>query len=288
MPVISVGNLEVGGAGKSPMTEYLVRLFKDHYKLATLSRGYGRKTKGFLTVATDSTAEQVGDEPLQFKHKFPDITVVVCEKRVDGLKELTHTHNLVLMDDAYQHRAVKPALSILLFDYNRINEPHLLLPAGNLREPFSGRWRADIIVISKCPGQLSVEEQKAIINSIEPLPLQDLSGRKSDLVLDNDTTVVLLTGIANPKPLLQHIKKHTSKLVHHNYPDHHRFSLKNISKLAHEFAACTTQKKVIITTEKDAQRLLEHELLPLVQSLPVLVIPIGGQFLNNEAQQFDQ
>lgn len=301
MPVISVGNLEVGGAGKSPMTEYLVRLFKNHYKLATLSRGYGRKTKGFLTVATDSTAERVGDEPLQFKHKFPDITVVVCEKRVDGLKELTHNHNLVLMDDAYQHRAVKPGLSILLFDYNRINEPHLLLPAGNLREPFSGRWRADIIVVSKCPEQLSQKEQQIIINNLEPLPyqsvfftsivylpLEDLIGRKSDLVLDNDTTVFLLTGIANAKPLLQHIKKHTSKLVHHNYPDHHRFSLKNISKLADEFAACTAQKKVIVTTEKDAQRLLEHELLPIVQSLPVLVIPIGVQFLNNEAPQFDQ
>ncbi|HEY9004304.1 MAG TPA: tetraacyldisaccharide 4'-kinase [Mucilaginibacter sp.] len=301
MPVISVGNLDVGGAGKSPMTEYLVRLLKDHYKLATLSRGYGRKTKGFLTVTTDSTAEQVGDEPLQFKHKFPDITVVVCEKRVDGIKELTNTHNLVLMDDAYQHRAVKPGLSILLFDYNRINEPHLLLPAGNLRESFSGRWRADIIVISKCPEQLSNEQQQAIIYNMEPLPyqsvfftsidylpLQDLNGKKSEVILDSDTTVFLLTGIANPRPLVQHIKKYTSKLVHHNYPDHHRFSLKNISKLADEFAACTAQKKVIITTEKDAKRLVEHELLPLVQSLPVLVIPIGVQFLNNEAQQFDQ
>jgi len=301
MPVISVGNLDVGGAGKSPMTEYLVRLLKDHYKLATLSRGYGRKTKGFLTVTTTSTAAQVGDEPLQFKHKFPDITVVVCEKRANAIKELTNRFNLVLMDDAYQHRAVKPGLSILLFDYNRINEPHLLLPAGNLREPFSGRWRADIIVISKCPEQLSIEGQQAIIYKMEPLPyqsvffssivylpLQDLSGKKAKTVLDSDTTVFLLTGIANPKPLVQHIKKYTSTLVHHNYPDHHRFSLKNMSKLANEFAACTAQKKVIITTEKDAKRLVEHELLPLVQSLPVLVMPIGVQFLNNEAQQFDQ
>jgi len=301
IPVISVGNLEVGGAGKSPMTEYLVRLLKDHYKLATLSRGYGRKTKGFLTVTTDSTAAQVGDEPLQFKHKFPDITVVVCEKRTDGIKELVHTHNLVLMDDAYQHRAVKPGLSILLFDYNRINGPHLLLPAGYMREPFSGRWRADIIVVTKCPEQLSTDEQEKITGKIDPLPYQslfftsivylpsqDLNGNKSDVILDSDTTVFLLTGIANPKPLVHHIKKYTSKLVHHNYPDHHRFSLKNISKLADEFAACTAQKKVIITTEKDAKRLVEHELLPLVQSLPVLVIPIGIQFLNNEAQQFDQ
>src|SRR5207253_8596637 len=118
--------------------------------------------------------EQVGDEPLQFKHKFPDITVVACEKRVNGIKELIHTHNLVLMDDAYQHRAVKPGLSILLFDYNRINEPRLLLPAGNLREPFSGRWRADIIVTSKCPEQLSVDAQNQIIQRIDPLPYQSV------------------------------------------------------------------------------------------------------------------
>ena len=301
MPVISIGNLDVGGAGKSPMTEYLVRLLKDHYKLATLSRGYGRKTKGFLTVTTTSNATQVGDEPLQFKHKFPEVTVVVCEKRVAAIKELTNRFNLVLMDDAYQHRAVKPGLSILLFDYNRIDEPRLLLPAGNLREPFSARWRADIIVVSKCPEQLSAIEQQAVIDKIDPLPyqsafftsivylpLEDLSGNKSNVILDPDATVFLLTGIANSRPLVQHIKKHSIKVVHHNYPDHHRFSLKNISKLAGEFAACSSQKKVIITTEKDAQRLVGHELLPLVQSLPVLVIPMGLQFLNNEAQQFDQ
>ncbi|HTD40324.1 MAG TPA: tetraacyldisaccharide 4'-kinase [Mucilaginibacter sp.] len=301
LPVISVGNLDVGGAGKSPMTEYLIRLLKDNYKLAALSRGYGRKTRGFLTVTPNSTAAQVGDEPLQFKHKFPDITVVVCEKRAVGIKELTNTHNLVLMDDAYQHRAVKPGLSILLFDYNRINEPHLLLPAGNLREPFSGRWRADIIIVSKCPEQLSIEEQERITEKISALPyqslfftsivyqpFQDLSGKNSDMILDDNTTVFLLSGIANSKPLVQHIKKYTSKLVHHNYPDHHRFSLKNISKLADEFSACTTQKKVIITTEKDAQRLVEHELLSFVKTLPILVIPIGIEFLNNEGQQFDQ
>jgi tetraacyldisaccharide 4'-kinase len=205
------------------------------------------------------------------------------------------------LDDAYQHRAVKPGLSILLFDYNRIDEPHLLLPAGNLREPFSGRWRADIVIVSKCPDQLDADEREKIEEKISPLPyqslfftsidylpLQDIEGGKSTVILDADTTVFLLTGIANPKPLVQHIKKYTSKLTHHNYPDHHRFSLKNISKLADEFSACTAQKKVIITTEKDAQRLVEHELLPLVKTLPVLVIPIGVKFLDDSGQQFDQ
>jgi tetraacyldisaccharide 4'-kinase len=301
VPVISVGNLDVGGAGKSPMTEYLVRLFKDDHKLATLSRGYGRETQGYLIAPATASATQIGDEPAQFKHKFPDITVAVCEKRVEGIRHLIKDHNLILLDDAYQHRAVKPGLSILLFDYNRINEPHLLLPAGNLREPFSGRWRADIIVISKCPEHLTTQEKVAIEEKVSPLPyqslfftsvtyypLEDREGKRTDTILDADTTVFLLTGIANPKPLVQHIKKYTSMVVHHNYPDHHRFTLKNITKLAEEFSACITQKKVIITTEKDAQRLVEHELLPIVKNLPVLVIPIGIKFLDNGRQQFDQ
>jgi tetraacyldisaccharide 4'-kinase len=301
LPVISVGNLEVGGAGKSPMTEYLVRLFKDNYKLATLSRGYGRETKGYLVANTTSTAAEIGDEPSQFKHKFPGITVAVCEKRVDGIMNLQKEHSLILLDDAFQHRAVKPGLSILLFDHSKINEPHLLLPAGELREPFSGRWRADILVISKCPDQLTVTEQAQIAEKVDMLPyqslfftsiayqpLQDLRGNKSGVGLDADTTVFLLTGIANPKPLVQYIKSYTQELNHHNYPDHHRFSLKNISKLAEEFSACTAQKKVIITTEKDAQRLVEHELLPLVNTMPFSVIPIGVQFLNDDQAQFDQ
>lgn len=301
VPVISVGNLDVGGAGKSPMTEYLILLFKDNYKLATLSRGYGRETKGYLTANTAATATQIGDEPAQFKHKFPDITVAVCEKRVEGIKHLLNNHSLILLDDAYQHRAVKPGLSILLFDYNRINEPHLLLPAGNMREPFSGRWRADIIIISKCPGHLSLEEKTTIAERVGPMPyqslfftsvsycpLQDRQGKRTGTTIDADTTVFLLTGIANSKPLVEYIEKFTTELIHHNYPDHHRFSLKNISKLADEFAACNTQKKVIITTEKDAQRLVEHELLPVVKTLPVLVLPIGIQFLDNSSQQFDQ
>jgi len=299
IPVISVGNLDVGGAGKTPMTEYLVRLFKDHYKLATLSRGYGRKTKGFITATATTTATRVGDEPAQFKHKFPEITVAVCEKRVEGIRHLQAGHNLIILDDAFQHRAVKPGFSILLFDYNRINEPHLLLPAGNLREPFSGRWRADILVVTKCPAVLSDKEQARVAERIGPLPfqslffttiayqpMQDMESNNANTALDADTTVFLLTGIANPQPLLQHIKSYTQRVVHHNYPDHHQFSLKNITKLAGEFSGCTATKKLIITTEKDAQRLVEHELLPLVKTLPILVIPIGVQFLNNGEQQF--
>jgi tetraacyldisaccharide 4'-kinase len=301
LPVIAVGNLEVGGAGKSPMTEYLIRLLKKDNQLATLSRGYGRETKGYQLASENAAATDVGDEPAQFKHKFPDITVAVCEKRVDGIEQLKTGHDLIILDDAYQHRAVKPGLSILLFDYNKLNDPHLVLPAGNYREPFSGRWRADIIIISKCPPELSAAIQDKIAESIAPLPyqqlfftsitymdLQDMTHKNVDRVIDQDTTVFLLTGIANANPLVNHIKKQTLHVIHHNYPDHHRFSLKNITKLADEFVASASQKKVIITTEKDAQRLGEQELLPLVKKLPILVLPIGISFLNNGQEQFDQ
>jgi tetraacyldisaccharide 4'-kinase len=316
VPIISVGNLEVGGAGKSPMTEYLIRLFKADYKLATLSRGYGRKTKGYLVAGETTTTEkpvafvanatnpslaaQIGDEPAQFKHKFPDITVAVCENRVAGINHLLPVHNLILMDDAYQHRAVEPGLSILLFDYNRVYQPHLLLPAGNMREPFSGRWRAQLIIISKCPATLTSDEQNRLAQKIEPLPyqqlffttiayqpLQHLNGQPTAILIDNDTAVFLLTGIASASPLVHHLGGFTPHIIHHNYPDHHPFTLKNITKLAAEFTACVTEKKIIVTTEKDAQR-LEESLLQALNQFPVFVLPIQVEFLNNSGQQFNK
>lgn len=301
LPVICVGNLEIGGAGKSPMTEYLIRLLKNDNKLATLSRGYGRETKGFITATTISTATQIGDEPSQFKQKFPNITVAVCEDRAAGIDQLKTNHGLVLLDDAFQHRAVKPGLSVLLFDYTHLQQPKFVLPAGNLREPFSGRWRADIMVVTKCPDDLTEQQMNDSYEQIAPLnwqplffsaityqPLQDLQGQPVNFTIDADTTVFLLTGIANPKPLVQHIGQSTANIIHHNYPDHHPFSLKNIVKLAGEFSACKSQKKVIITTEKDAQRLGVHELLPAGAQLPVWVLPIGVKFLNNGQLGFDQ
>jgi tetraacyldisaccharide 4'-kinase len=301
LPLICVGNLEVGGAGKSPMTEYLIRLLKNDNQLATLSRGYGRETKGFLTATASTTATQIGDEPSQFKQKFPDITVAVCEDRAAGIDQLKTAHDLILLDDAFQHRAVKPGLSVLLFDYTHLQQPKFVLPAGNLREPFSGRWRADMMVVTKCPDGLTEQQMTKSYEQISPLnwqplffsaityqPLQDLQRQPVNATIEADTTVFLLTGIANPKPLVQYISQSTTNIIHHNYPDHHPFSLKNIVKLADEFSACKSQKKVIITTEKDAQRLGVHELLPAVAQLPVWVLPIGIKFLNNGQQQFDQ
>lgn len=296
-PVICVGNLDVGGAGKSPMTEYLIRLLKNEYKTATLSRGYGRSTTGYLEAGENATATQVGDEPAQFKNKFADVTVAVCADRVAGIKKLIPAHEVIILDDAYQHRAVKPGFSVLLFDYNRINEPRLMLPAGNLREPFLGRWRADMLIVSKCPPTLNQQNKNLLIERLKPFPfqkvyftsiayqpLQWLDGGFYDTVIDAGTTVFLLSGIANTAPLEQYLKEFTSKIIHHKYPDHHQFSLKNISKLADEFWACSAEKKLLITTEKDAQRLGEQQLLPLVNKLPFLVLPIGVKFIDGEQE----
>ncbi|MBK0380535.1 tetraacyldisaccharide 4'-kinase [Mucilaginibacter segetis] len=299
LPVISVGNLDVGGAGKSPMTEYLIRILKADNAIAILSRGYGRDTRGFILADTSATAKQIGDEPAQFKHKFPELTVAVCEDRVRGIELLEEDHEVILLDDAFQHRAVKPGLSILLFDYSRIDHIHVLLPAGNLREPFSGRWRADIMVVTKCPPTITDEEKTRAYYRIDPLnwqpvfftaikymPLQDLHGNMVNKVINNEDTVFLLTGIANSNPLVQHIKEHTPAVIHHKYPDHHQFSLKNITKLAREFNACKAQNKFIVTTEKDAQRLLIHR--KALKGLPVFVLPIGVEVLGGAQPEFDQ
>jgi tetraacyldisaccharide 4'-kinase len=302
-PVISVGNLDVGGAGKSPMTEYLISLLKNDHRLATLSRGYGRNTKGYILADTDATATTLGDEPAQFKHKFPNVTVAVCEDRVQGLINLMPDHDLVLLDDAYQHRAVTPGLSILLFDYSRLDQPHLLLPAGNLREPFSGRWRAQVLVVTKCPRTLTIDAKEAAADRLAPLPYQSLFfasiayqpllslAGSDNKVIDAETTVFLLTGIANSAPLLQYLSGLTTQVIHHKYPDHHQFTPKNIAKLAAEFSACSAQKKLIVTTEKDAQRLdisWFKRLTPEGFDLPVFVLPIKVEFLDDSGGQFDQ
>jgi tetraacyldisaccharide 4'-kinase len=301
IPVISVGNLEAGGAGKSPMTEYLVRLLKGDSRLATLSRGYGRKTSGFFIADATSTATQIGDEPAQFKQKFTDVTIAVCEKRVYGIQQLKINHNLIILDDAYQHRAVKPGFSILLFDFNQLTQPRFLLPAGNMREPFTGRKRANIIVVTKCPANLESNKQRVMEARIKPYShqqvffssivysgLTDLSGQQADELIDSNTIVFLLTGIANPAPLITYIEGQAQLVVLHKYPDHHQFSLKNIIKLADEYKACKAQRKLIVTTEKDAQRLRDPDLQELVKQLNIFTIPIKTQFLNNGQQNFDQ
>lgn len=303
IPIISVGNLTAGGAGKSPMTEYLISMFKDEYKLATLSRGYGRRTKGFLNVKSSSQAEDVGDEPLQFKQKFPEITVAVCEDRVEGVKELNQHHELIILDDAYQHRALRPGFSILLFDYNSLLKFQWFLPSGDLREPLSGRKRADVIVITKAPEDLPAEKRQKLISIVKPFPHQQVffSSLEYDdlkmvlhperkLALQNikpETHILLLTGIANADPLIDHLKLFTKHLTHHLYPDHHQFSKKNISKLVSEFKGLHSGEKLIITTEKDAQRLNSHQFKELLKDLPVYYLPVKSRIQPPDEERFN-
>ncbi|WP_026063363.1 tetraacyldisaccharide 4'-kinase [Pedobacter arcticus] len=303
IPIISVGNLEVGGSGKTPMVEYLIQLLKNNFKLSTLSRGYGRQTKGFRWVKPNQDATLTGDEPLQISRKFPEISVAVCENRVFGIQQIEKDHQLILMDDAYQHRAVKPGLSILLFDYHQIKKPRLLLPAGNYREAFSGRKRADILIVTKCPQTLAASAQEELEQVISPHQHQSLFfssikyAEELQSILNHtliptksihkDCTVLLLTGIAKPEPLLNEVKKLTKNIVHHSYPDHHQFSEKNMLKLVADFKNIKSDNKVIITTEKDAVRLKTDKFAPILNSLAIYQWQIEVDFLNDTKNEFN-
>jgi tetraacyldisaccharide 4'-kinase len=300
LPVISVGNLSVGGSGKSPMTEYLVRLLKDKYKIATLSRGYGRKTSGFRTVDTDSSSFDSGDEPLQFKRKFADVTVAVCENRVKGIQQLERNHELIIMDDAFQHRAVKPGLSILLFEYSTLLQNQWLLPSGNLREPLWAINRADILVVSKCPEKMSREQQDALANRFKTKRVffsflkyghlksfNEVNPDRSLNSINQNSKVILLTGIANAIPLFATLSSYGSELIHHQYPDHHQFSEKNIAKLVSAFNALKGDDNLIITTEKDAQRLRTSDISTKIKDSAVYYLPVEAEFLEPERTKFN-
>jgi tetraacyldisaccharide 4'-kinase len=301
IPVICVGNLVVGGSGKSPVTEYLVNLLGE-YKIAILSRGYGRDTKGFLYADETSTARSIGDEPLQFYHKFRGITVAVCEDRVYGIDRLKGDHDLIILDDAYQHRAVDPGFSILLFEFQKLQRIQFVLPAGNMREPFWGYKRADVLMVTKSPKELTLLQEARCASRFDQTAGERLffsSIQYSDLValftggllklnaLSNKT-VFLLTGIANPKPLLEELGKYTQNIIHHDYPDHHAFSLQNLSKLVEAYQSHPDKEKIVVTTEKDAQRLFDVTFKELLLNLPVFYLPISIAVAADRKKNFDQ
>lgn len=308
LPVIVVGNLEVGGTGKTPMTEYLIRLLADRYKLATLSRGYGRKTTGYRIVTVDSKADESGDEPLQFKQKFPLITVAVDEDRVRGVGRLEGTHDLVLLDDAFQHRALKPGMSIVLFDYNRLYRPRFLLPAGDYRDWFRERRRADTIVITKCPPDLAEEERGRIIRRMSgpeqtgPLvlfshmvygdpvaaPFIDKSTIEDSLPSGENVATLLITGIARPEPLFAHCQARNGNVEHLRFPDHHRFSPKDLQLIRQRFELVEGHHKIIITTEKDVKRLAAPGIVEALKDLPLYYIPIRLAFQRKDGELFDR
>jgi len=301
IPVICVGNLVVGGSGKSPVTEYLVALLGDR-KIAILSRGYGRDTKGFLYADQQSTAKSIGDEPLQFYHKFPEVTVAVCEDRVAGINRLKENHDIILLDDAYQHRSLRPGFSILLFEFQKLQRIQFLLPAGNLREPFSGYKRADILMVTKSPEQISEEQKRICGEKFHKTALKELffsSIKYGDLVslftketlvssLLKNKTIFLLTGIANPTPLLSYLQQVSTAIIHYDYPDHHTFSSQNLIKLVEAFRRHPEKEKIILTTEKDAQRLFDVTIKELLLNLPVFYLPIKIAIEADRKKEFDQ
>lgn len=270
IPTIVVGNLSVGGTGKTPQIEMLVRLLKDHYKVAVLSRGYKRKSKGFLLATPQVSVEELGDEPFQFFTKFPAIQVAVDGDRVRGIQQLLKLNTppeIVLLDDAFQHRKVIGGFTILLTPYNDLYVNDTMLPTGNLRESVTGAKRAQVIVVTKCPSNLSVEAQDKIVLKLKPCLVQkvffstivyeeQLHGAKalkiSDLV---PYKVVLITGIANPNPLLEYFISNNIEVQHLSYPDHHHFTKSDISVINKTLLGVQSEKKILITTEKDYVRL---------------------------------
>lgn len=289
LPVICVGNLSVGGTGKTPMIEYLLTLLTPDHKTATLSRGYGRETTGFRILKGTETAKMVGDEPLQFKNKFPDAIVAVDEKRGRGISALQKIKDpeIILLDDAFQHRKVKAGMNILLTAYGDLYVHDNMLPTGNLREPVAGAKRAKMIVVTKCPRKLAHSEQKKIRRKLRLTEDQDLyfsyidyseriKGNDQSLAIHSleDKKITLITGIANPQPLLNFLNRLNIAFEHHNFPDHHNFSKKDIEEFA--------DSSIILTTEKDFMRLRDTPLKNRIFYIPIKMCFVGN------ASVFDQ
>ena len=268
IPVIVVGNLSVGGTGKTPQIEYLIRLLKDDFKTAVLSRGYKRKTEGFVLLNNSHSAEDVGDEPLQYFKKFKNINVAVDANRVAGITNLISNNSpeVVLLDDAYQHRKVKGSFYILLTKYSDLFTDDFLLPTGNLRESRSGAKRADVVLVTKCPDDLSEVSKNEVLRKLKKYQKkvffttisydEKTSGNSQVSVNElSDYEIVLITGIANPTPLLNFLNDKNISYKHLKYPDHHHFTTKEIDLINQAYSSLKSSKKMILTTEKDYVRL---------------------------------
>ena len=308
-PVICVGNITVGGTGKTPHCEYLIGLLKQNYKVALLSRGYKRKTRGFLIASPEMNPSDVGDEPLQICRKYPDIIVAVDSNRVRGAKTIFRLNpetEVIILDDGFQHRRIIPGLTILLTDLNRLMIKDHMLPFGELRENVNNMYRSDIILITKSPEDISPIQRRIIVKEINKAPYQNLyftSFKYGDPVhvfqgsesavspLSKDmmekTGIVLVTGIANPAPFKDYIGKSAAELVHLSYPDHHRFTEKDLVKICDAFLSLSTREKQIITTEKDAVRIRDFTNIAEHVKSSFMYIPLEVFFLNEDKNEFD-
>ena len=304
IPIISIGNISYGGTGKSPLVEYLVRFLSPNNQLATLSRGYKRKSKGFFIAKNNSLSTEIGDEPKQFKTKFPKLTVTVCEDRCKGVSEILKLHpviNCIILDDAFQHRSIKAGLNILLTDHNKLYTRDIVLPSGTLREFRCGAKRADIIVVTKCPRALSDEEKRKISEEIKPSDKQHLffsyieygtliniNNTRNEESINSEQTVLLFSGIANIKPLEQYFKEKKCSLVSLTFRDHHQYSVQELSKIRTTFNNIPDKNKIIVTTEKDAMRIEASEQKEILSNLPVFYIPIIAGFFEPDKEIFDK
>jgi len=298
IPIISVGNLSMGGTGKTPMIEYLIRLLKDEYKLAALSRGYGRKTKGFVLANKNSKAIAIGDEPLQYALKFDSIHVAVSENRNKGVQELIKSVpdlDLVLLDDAFQHRYIKPGLNILLTEFYRLYTDNYVFPSGSLREFRFGAERADIVVVTKTPitlspitrrriaGELHLKKHQLLLFSkIEYGDLIPYSFFNLGRLKKRYANIILFTGIANNYPLQDHLRQICSELTVLTFSDHHHFNQKDVVEILKAYNNIFGKNKILVTTEKDIMRLKDFDKMYLFNEIPLLYIPIHTVFHNGD------
>ncbi|TDW97570.1 tetraacyldisaccharide 4'-kinase [Dinghuibacter silviterrae] len=299
LPLICVGNLSVGGTGKSPMTEYLLRLLQDRYQVATLSRGYKRKTRGYILAGDGTTALDIGDEPMLFHLKFPKVAVAVGEERLVAIPQLLQDRpgtQVVILDDAYQHRAIQPGFNILLTDYNNLYTRDFYLPTGDLRDHKCAARRAQVIVVTKCPPGLSEEERAAVTQELHPREGQRVFfatleyGQPYHIIdnhpcpLEKDMEVLLVCGIANPKPLKAYLEAETASFEVQAYNDHHIFTIDDLRAMRRRFEQMSSGKKILLTTEKDGVRLLKFQ--QELENLPLFVLPVRHRILFGERDAF--
>ncbi|MGF7140870.1 tetraacyldisaccharide 4'-kinase [Roseimarinus sediminis] len=306
IPIISVGNLTAGGTGKTPHAEYLISILKKNFRVAFLSRGYKRKTKGFVLAGLKSGIKDIGDEPVQIKQKFPEIPVAVCEKRAVGIKKLMNMPeseiDVIVLDDAFQHRSVKANINILLIDYKRQIFDDELLPVGRLRESASSRYRANFIIFTKCPPHLQPIEQRIIKNKLDIRPYQNLfftsivygeitPAEKGLHLFSNDMrkySVMLITGIANSQPLVDYLTPQVGEIIHIEYSDHYLYTASDIEKLEEQYTTLSAKEKIIITTEKDLVRIKSIDKLPKEFIENLYYIPIEIKFLDRSKESFNK
>ncbi|KIO42956.1 tetraacyldisaccharide 4'-kinase [Sanguibacteroides justesenii] len=298
VPIICIGNITIGGTGKTPHTESIINVLQKDHRVACLSRGYKRKTSGYILATENSTADEIGDEPKQIKNKFPDITVAVDADRVRGVKKLQQLPNppdIIILDDGFQHRYVKADINILLIDYNRPIYKDHLLPLGRLREHHSALERANYVIITKCPSNITPIEKRIIYKNLKLKAYQELLfttmkygeitplDGKSKYLKNNNSVVLCVTGIAQPDPYQEHLKTLFGQVSFLTFPDHHRFTNNDIQKIIQEFNKIDQPDKYIFTTEKDATRLVSYEFPDEIRER-MFYIPIEPEFLTSKDQ----